>query len=362
MKRPVHGPSFYYATDKNIFDALNEHKVDSETIASLFEKRNTLVSQKASREELAMHFSTLTHDYYDHREIAARLGIVSRRERVTSMDIVGIISDDNLKNAIDTVSNELQKFGDVVTTSRTEKTLTVHIQYSGIDYRKSEFNQVQVKDGFVEFQISDEGYIVRNTQNEYLNNVRETIVKKVGELSSNELQKKEVSLISWPDPKTRSNFFFDLFTTLPGYSLQDVTDIFVFKPTEGLANDASEEEVDSHVERVALKGTGVTRSDFLGELAGDGYYTVRVGWKVKDMAAQGNIYAIEAVFADPLHCTGFSYILVGVHQNNGGIISKQRRSPQKIEITEISKAIESRSRKLMEILWAANASESEEEE
>jgi hypothetical protein len=45
MKRK-HGPSLYYATDKNVFDALNQHKVDMPTVLKLFERRNIVVSSK----------------------------------------------------------------------------------------------------------------------------------------------------------------------------------------------------------------------------------------------------------------------------------------------------------------------------
>ena len=76
MKKRIRGSSFYYATDKNIFDALNEHKVDTPNVVHLFQRRNIVVSKKTVREDLAKYFSRLTHDYYDHKDIAARLGIL----------------------------------------------------------------------------------------------------------------------------------------------------------------------------------------------------------------------------------------------------------------------------------------------
>jgi hypothetical protein len=63
MKKRAYGPSLYYATDKNIFDALNQHKVDAATVAKLFHRRNIVVSKKTLREDLAQYFSRLTHDY-----------------------------------------------------------------------------------------------------------------------------------------------------------------------------------------------------------------------------------------------------------------------------------------------------------
>ena len=147
MKKPMHGPSLYYASDKNIFDALNQHKVDNITVTKLFERRNILVSKKTTREELAKYFARLSHDYYDHKEIAGRLGVAPRRERITSMDIAGSTSDEDFLSAINQLKSELESTGDVVQVSRSGAQLSLNIQYSSIDYRRSEFTQVQVRDG-----------------------------------------------------------------------------------------------------------------------------------------------------------------------------------------------------------------------
>ena len=70
MKKHLHGPSRYFATDKNIFDALNQHKVDIPTIMELFGRRNIIVGKKTPREALANYFARLPHDYYDHKDIS----------------------------------------------------------------------------------------------------------------------------------------------------------------------------------------------------------------------------------------------------------------------------------------------------
>ena len=118
MKKRIHGPSLYYATDKNVFDALNQHKVDAPTVVRLFQRRNIVVSKKTAREDLAKYFSRLTHDYYDHKEIAARLGIVSRRERTTSMDVTGVGDTDQLQGAVEQLKKEMEAIGDVVHVTR----------------------------------------------------------------------------------------------------------------------------------------------------------------------------------------------------------------------------------------------------
>ena len=64
----------------------------------------------------------------------------------------------------------------------------------------------------------------------------------------------------------------------------------------------------------------------------------------------GYDYDIEAVFANPKNCTGFSFIVNGVYTLEDGKISTRRRKPYKREIDAISRVIESKSRELMKEL------------
>ena len=352
MKKHIHGPSLYYATDKNIFDALNQHKVDIPTVLKLFQRRNVVVSKKTPREDMAGYFSRLTHDYYDHKDIAARLGIAPRRERITSMDVGGLTDAANLQVAVEQLKQELEQSGDVVQVSRDGDGLTMHVQYSTIDYKLNEFAQVQVRDGNIEFIKSSEGYTVRNTQNEYLNNVRDTLLGKIDKVEINPLTKVEVSLFGIPSPKLRSKFFYELMNSLEGYRRRDVTDVYVYKARpeddDEESSGASVDDPDAHIERVLLRGNGVTRSELLNELLDEeDYYIIKVGWTAAEVMGIGSVYDIEAVFADPKGCTGFSFILSGVFPVEDGKVSSRRREPTKDEIDAISCVVEVRSRKLV---------------
>lgn len=361
MKKRVHGPSLYYATDKNVFDALNEHKVDTPTVIRLFQRRNIVVSKKTSREELAKYFSRLTHDYYDHKEIAARLGIVSRRERITSMDVAGVGDTDDLQGAVEQLKKEMEASGDVVQITRDGENLSIHVQYSEIDYKRNEFSQVQVRDGTVEFVKTSDGFVVRNTQNEYLNDVRETLLAKIEKNVDAPLTKVVVSLFDVPTSKLRSKFFHELAMSMPGFVRRDVTDVYVFKAKP--EDDGSEEpddshstDEDTHIERVFLRGNGVSRSELLNELLDvEDYYIIKMGWTATETMGAGNVYDIEATFSDPKDCTGFSFILSGVFPVEEGRTSTRRRPPHKHEIDAISRVIESKSRDLVTALRAEYA-------
>lgn len=353
MKNRRHGPSFYYATDKNVFDALNQHKVDTPTVMQLFQRRNIIVSKKSPREDLAKYFARLTHDYYDHKDIAARLGIAPRRERITSMDVTGMGETTDLQMAVEQLKHELEATGDVVQVSREGDSITMHVQYSTVDYKLNEFSQVQVRDGSVEFVKSAIGYTIRNTQNDYLNGVRDTILSKIEKEANTPLTKMAVSLFDIPSPKLRSKFFHELVSSLPGYVRRDVTDVYVYKskpePDDDQdADDTASVDADTHVERVLLRGNGVTRSELLNELLDEeNYYITKIGWTTTETMGAGNVYDIEAVFADPRDCTGFSFILSGVFPVEEGKTSIRRRAPNKGEIDTISRVIETRSRELV---------------
>jgi len=352
MKKRIHGPSLYYATDKNVFDALNQHKVDTPTVMKLFQRRNIIVSKKTPREDLAKYFARLTHDYYDHKDIAARLGIAPRRERITSMDVAGVGEIEKLQASVEQLKQELESAGDVIQVSRNGDSLTMHVQYSTVDYNLNEFAQVQVRDGAVEFVKSPEGYIVRNTQNDYLNGVRETLLGKIEKATDTPLTKVVVSLFDVPSPKLRSKFFHELVNSLPGYVRDDVTEVYVYKAKPDIDDDEVDSSIasdpDTHVERVFLRGNGVTRSELLNELLDEeDYYITKIGWTATETMGVGNVYDIEAVFADPKDCTGFSFILSGVFPFEEGKVSGRRRAPLAAEIDAISRVIESKSRELV---------------
>lgn len=348
MKKRTFGPAIYFASDKNIFDALIQHRVDAPTLAALFERRNVIVSRKTPRDELAEYFSRLTHDYYDHRTISEKLGSVPRRERTTSMDLVGKIDPEEMKLALEEIKKEITSGGDTAHISRNGNNFSIKIQYSLIDYKKTEFSQVQIKDGDIEFIQTSEGYLIRNAQNEFMNTVRDEIVSKVDRNTESDVEKITVSLYEITSPKLRTQFFIDLINGLQGFSRRDVSDVYVYKPKPERGDDTelTSDDDETHIEKVLLKGNGVTRSSLLLDLTGsDEYYIVKIGWTTKRTLGNGDIFEIEALFADAKGCTGFSILLKGIYPYINGKLGK-RRAPLKSEIDEISRLIETTAREL----------------
>jgi hypothetical protein len=351
----MHGPSKYFASDKNIFEALNQHKIDAETIQKLFEKRNIIVSRSTRREKLAEYFSRLTHDYNDHKQIASRLGVVTRRERTTSMDIKGEVNANEIPDAISSLKEELQKDGDIVQITKNGDGYTVNVQYTDIDYGRSEFNQVQVKDGQIQLIPTSSGYVVRNTQNDYMDNIRDNLISKIDEPRDKKLIRESISLFDLVDPKTRSLFFYNLMTFLTGYNRTNVTDVYVYKarPEEDDSEDEGDSKKktidDSHIERVMLKGSGVvTQSELFNQLRDKDYYIVKIGWRMQELKGDGNAYAIEALFNNPKDCVGFSFLIKSVFPFEDGVLSSRKRIPNSFEVEKISKDIEEKAKELLE--------------
>ncbi|WP_299162078.1 hypothetical protein [Accumulibacter sp.] len=356
MRRRLHGPSLYYASDKNVFDALNQHKVDIPTIMKLFERRNIVVSKKTPRENLAAYFSRQIHDYQDHKDIAARLGITTKRERITSMDVNGTVTKDHLDVAVRQLKEELEENGEVVQIHNEDGRVSLTVQYSTVDYKVSEFAQRQERDGTVELLKTDEGYTVRNTQNDFLNDVTQTLIKKLETAADTGLEQVTVSLFGIPSARLRSKFFHELASNLPGYSRSDVTAVYVYKAKpDACVKDDEDEDADddgiesaTHVERVSLRGNGVTRSEILNNLLEkDDYFITKIAWGAREIAGSGHDYDIEAMFANPRDCIEFSFILRGVYPFEDGQLCSRRRTPFKHEIEVISGVVEAKARQLV---------------
>lgn len=356
MKKKIHGPSLYYASDKNILDALNQHRVNMQTIRDLFLDRRILVSKESDKDDLAYYFSRLTHDYYDHNKISARLGVAARREKVTSLEVTSQITSADILNAVEKLKADVSDRGDVVIVDRKGDDFHIIVQYTDIDYTKMEFRQVQKLDGTVQFVKSGGSYIVRNTQNRYINDVRETLLARVAETTKAPVVRNVISLFDVVEPATRSEFFHKLITGLEGMPKTDVTDVFVYKrkndddsPTDESTDGDGAGNDDAHIERVALKGKGVNQSKELHSLLEpeNEFYIVKIVWVVRESMGDGHAYEIEAQFASPSDCTDFSYLIRGVYACEDGLLSSKKRTAYKTEVERVSRLVEQAAKQAM---------------
>ncbi len=353
------GQSLYYASDKNIFDALNRSRVTNETVQELFLARNIIVSKQTEREKLALYFSRLPHDLQDHKNISAKLGVVARQERLTTVDVKISAKPTDFDGAISAIKSQLAEQQDTMTVSHQSDRTDLIVRYSSIDYRKSEFSQVQVRDGVISLIKTDDGFIVRSTYNEFMNSVRDELVGEIEHRVGAKGERRSISLYSVQDPLKRSEFFHSLMSQMPGFRLKDVGEVYVFKQKPNTINQSEEEgdedSSETHVERVLLRGSGVTRSKQLQDLikkrdSEEPYYIVRGVWSIEEKGGLGHIYEIEARFENAQECSGFSYRLRGVYsadiKNKTGP-SKTKRPGTREEANHIGSVLEQHANALM---------------
>ncbi|CUJ39735.1 MULTISPECIES: hypothetical protein [Achromobacter] len=360
------GPSLYYASDKNIFEALNQSKVDQDTLQGMFRRRNIVCSKQTRREDLALFFSRLTHDSIDHQDLSRRLGVNRRQERVTALDLKGNIQDDAVERAIEVIRQSVLADGDSLQAVRADGSMVLNLKYTEVDFKKSEFGQVQQREGYIELIRNGNDLVVRSTQSNYIEIVRNKLVHAMEVDAQIKFERSEVSLFYQDNHGVRSKFFYDLMMNLPGYAHKDVTDVFVYKAKPGVSgqdDSVIEDSGESHIEKVLLRGNGVSRSDLLRDLTQEkSYYIVKVGWMATEILGKGYGFDIEAMFANPAECTGFSYILHGVHElDDSGRLLKHRRSPSSSEIDAVARAIETRSRELVRAINNVNKRDDHEE-
>lgn len=365
MKNRPYGGIPVYATDKNVSDALKSHRVDSKTLAELFLARNTIVSVKTNRAKLATEFCKLTHDFSDHQRIAARLGAIARRERSKHVFISEECSTEKLREAITQTKERCQDEVESFNFSKTADGFRIEVAYIKLDYAKSEFSQVQHRDGTIEIELSKSGSTVRTQDNEFMSSLQKQLTDCLSEALGKPLDLVAISLEDLPEPRTRSRFF-ELLTSGPtGYSRMDIPEIFVYrpKPSDWQTDDDEEEEPfessESMIERVMLRGSNVNRAQMLHELYDMDYYVVKAGWNLRNLDGAGTYYELEAVFSDPPMCSDFSFIVKAVNVRQEARTTYLRRTPTRDEVSAISRRIEMHARSVMEDLRSELANSSE---
>lgn len=344
------GPSIYFASDKVVFDALNQAKVTTELVRELFFDRGTIVSAKTPKYELAQYFSRLTADYFDHQEIAQKLGKVATRERVTSTDLEVSLQVPEIVEALSAVKAKLEAKENRVQLSVDGGRVTALIEYEYVDYTEVEFRQVQPRDAVIEFVPDEAGnYVVRNTQNSFADDVVAEVVAALNAERDTAINPRKIILTGYPDPVKRTEFFTKLLASIDGYQAVTVTEAYCYKAKASAFGDDEDPdrplEESPHVERVTLKGSGVTKSFVYDGLYERGYYIVKVVWQVRSTSSiDADLYELEVQFSEPKECTNLSYQARAVLICEEGKFTGKKRSPKKPEQDEFARLIEKASK------------------
>lgn len=345
------GPSLYFASDKVIFDAMNHTKVTADTIRELLSDRGIIVSSKTPKYELAQFFSRITADYFDHKNIASKLGKIARRERITYAEISESLTKLEIIEALNTVKDELELAGNSVRFEVNGERILALLEYDFIDYTEVEFRQVQARDGIIEFLPDGDGkYVVRSTQNREIDAAVDTIFTVINLDRSDPVKQNHISLEGIPEPEKRCQFFNKLMQSLDQHQLVTVTEAYCFNSRSKKLSDENEDETEledrSNVERVYLKGTEVNKSLVISDLYDKGYYLVKTVWRVKpESSLDSDVFEIEAQFSEPSSCTDFSYQVRAALIFDDGKLTNKKRTPKSEEQDNIFRLIEAAAKK-----------------
>lgn len=355
MKRRF-GPSLYFASDKVIFDSLNQRPVGIELIRELLKERGILVSAHTEKEELAQYFSRLTADYLDHQSIAIKLGSVARKERMTYSEIRESIDRSTIIDSLNALKPQWEEQGSSLQIEVAGDRIIAVMSYEHIDYTKIELRQVEPRDAIIEFvKEPTGGYVVRSTQNNFTDAAVEQIFAGLTSSHGSKVERTRISLEGNADPKSRTQFFEHLIKGIEGYSFVTVSEAYCYKPKVAatIKNDEEEKELEDlpYVERVALRGHGVNRSLLIDDLYKNDYYIVKVTWRVKlKTQIDSDEYELEAQFSKPDTCTDFSYQAKTVLIRENGQVTSKKRSPKSDERDRFLRLIEQSAKKAYSLL------------
>ena len=323
--------TIYSASDKSLFDALNQKNVTNADLKDLFLSRGILVSKDTSRKALALYFSRLNHDFYDYQKLAKLFGGNSSREKLSSSRVKTDIPLTTFQSAAHELKAELDADGAIVKVFAAKGTrLDIEVRYSKVHFNKSDFRQVVHRTALISLQRDGNDIVFHSPYSDEAYEWIDRIATLVSEKAESKLKLDEIALSPALDPKVKSAFFTHLTKDIGGYILHDVSDVYVSRPKELSQDDDDDdsEDVSSgiHISKATLRGQGVLQSDELKLLTSKGFYISRIVWTAKLATIDSNIYEFEAQFSLPDECKAFTYLPRGYYRYLGASGFNQTRT------------------------------------
>lgn len=313
------------ASDKSLFDALNQRTVTNNDLRELFLTRGIIGSKDTSRRALALHFSRIPHDYHDYSKLATIFGNPLHHEKLTSRRLQTKADLKVLESSAHELKADLESEGSLVRISTSKGSrLDIEVQYQKLNFNKSEFRQVITKTVRITLEKNGDeivAYLPHNDEAyEWMEKIQNNAQLKTDEI----IESREIKLPLTLDAKAKSKFFIELVQHISGHPLHDVTDIYISKPTPDERKIESDGSVDSndvsngiHISKASLKGQGVLQSEEMNLLEKKGFYISKIVWTSKSTGVENDLFEFEAQFAKPETCSSFTFLPRGFYKKLG---------------------------------------------
>lgn len=338
MARRINQKNISFSSDKAIYDAVKQKKVTNEHVRTMFLDRGILISSESERDDLALYFSSLNHDFHDHVRLAEILSTTNRKDRNSFFVIDSPITEDAVLNALHAVKKIRKEKGDKCTIHQKSKKIEFEVTYEKLDYNKSEFKQVINRVSIFEFDFSNEVTVVRYSFKDHMSEVKDAILDSLSEKTQADLDYTEIELPSSISPKDKSKFFRLLIDNIAGMTVTDVSDVYTFNPN------MPDEEIDTHIEKAALNGESVLGSEQFDELSKKEFYVSKIVWKATHKDKIGTaLYEFEAQFSNERECKDFTYLVRGKYRASSkedGTFNKSKVQLDRLDSTIQNKNIE----------------------
>jgi len=342
-----HGPSIYYATDKNIFDILHNSKITKPILMKFLRSRGILVSADVAKEDLIRYVSRFTHDHFDIQKIGDAVESKSRKRRSTSNILETKVSNDEVKKAYTSMCKEREELGESFSIRQNGDTTIVSVSYTDVDYTKTELKQKNNELCDIELHVENEQLVIRRPVSGVSDEITEHLKKSLIALKDEDVIEHVVSLEAFSLPEARSYFFQKLINSIPEYKFDDVTQVGIYDNTNDQDSDDAEgvsEKVAGYIRKAVLDGDRVLNSSGFNQLHKENFYISKITWTAVNDGVGREKVEFEARFSNQSLCTEFNYSVRGIYEFNkeeGHYLNK--RTATKIENSTFVRKIESAS-------------------
>jgi len=253
----------YFATDKNIYDALHHKRITPAKLHELLMNRGVFLSQKIDKEVLIEEISKLPHGYNELEHIKKLVKTYDPRESTTSLSFQTSTNQVELKSAAEALkkSCSASKGQSLNIVAKKDGSLTVEYKYEEIDLSKTALRQIDKRNIIIELRPGTDKVEVRMPQNTEAKKVIESLQNELSKIKSEPIERFEISLLAITDPSLRSQFFQELMNGLHDYETDDVTKVELNRSTDVDDDEEGVETIDTgFVKKAVLNGEGVNGS------------------------------------------------------------------------------------------------------